>query len=217
MSDSSAQRDHMVACQIRPNQVSNERLLAALEEIPREVFVPNALKSVAYLDENLEIAPGRYLMEPRCLARLIEAADIQPDQLVLEIGSGTGYSTAVLGKMADAVVAIEENKELAAIAEQKLASLGIDNVAVLNAPHAEGYAQQGPYSVIFINGAVENLPATLLDQLGEGGKLLYVRIDNGVGHGHMVTRTGGNVGGIDLFDAQAKIVPGFEKTAQFVF
>ena len=146
------QRDAMVASQVRPSDVRDARVVAAMSAIPREAFVPTPFKGVAYVDEDIEIKPGRFLMEPRVLAKILAAAEIGPKDFVLEIGPATGYSTAVLADLADAVVALEEDQELAAMASATLEKLDVTNAAVINGPHRDGVARQAPFQIIFING-----------------------------------------------------------------
>lgn len=211
------QRLNMVASQIRPSNVRDQRVIAAMASIPRENFVPKAKKGVAYVDHDIEIKPGRYLMEPRVLAKLTDAAEIQDSDFVLEIGPGTGYSTAVLAALSEAVVALEEDPELTEKATAMLEKLGIDNVAVISGKHNEGVPSQAPYQVIFINGAVERVPEALLEQLEDGGRLACVMLENGVGHARLYTKFHGDVGSRRLFDANVEPLPGFKAEQEFVF
>ena len=147
-------RHHMVLSQLRPNRVTDDRVADAMDTVPREEFVPKELRGVAYLDEDLEVAPGRFVVEPRVFGRLLQEANIGPSDVVLDIGCGTGYSSAVLGHLAQAVVAIESDPELVARASEILARLECDNVAVVEGSLAEGNRKQGPYNVIHINGSI---------------------------------------------------------------
>lgn len=217
MNDQIEARQAMISGQLLPNKITDERVIEALTSVSRDSFVPKALKGVAYVDEDIEVAPGRFVMEPMVLAKLISAANIQKTDVVLEVGCATGYSTAVLSKLADAVVAVEEDEELSAKADRYLQDCGADNVAVVCCANSEGVIKQGPFPVIFINGGVEEIPQTLIDQLADGGRMVFVRVENGVGHGHMLTKNGETVDGRDLFDANVYILPGFNKEAQFVF
>ena len=182
-------RHHMVLSQLRPNQVTNDRVADAMDTIPREEFVPKELRSVAYLDEDLEVAPGRFVVEPRVFARLLQEADIRESDVVLDIGCGTGYSSAVLGHFAQAVVAIETDPELVAKATETLTRLECDNVAVVEGPLADGNKKQGPYNIIHINGSISEVPQSLLDQLAEDGRLICV-IGAGPGMATIYRRTG---------------------------
>jgi protein-L-isoaspartate(D-aspartate) O-methyltransferase len=207
----------MIDCQLRPNEVNDERIIDAITNVPRDAFVPKAKRSVAYVDEDLEIAPGRFLMEPRVFGRLLMAADVQQSDIVLDVGCATGYSTAVLAGLADAVVAVEEDEKLAASAEKKLAGLDVMNAAVVTCTMCNGVAKQGPFDVIFIEGAVEEIPAVLLKQLKEGGRLVCVKVEGGVGRAHMISKVDGKFEGQNLFDADVPAIPGFEKKRNFAF
>lgn len=217
MMDAAVSRAHMVASQILPNRVTDGRVIDAMGAVPREHFVPKALKGVAYLDEDLEIAAGRYLIEPMVLARLADAAEIGPDDAVLDVGCMTGYSSAVLACLGGAVVALEEDPVMAARASEKLAEIEADTVAVVEGQLTVGVPGQGPFDVIILCGAAEVLPDALVDQLADGGRLVYVRIEDGVGHGHLITKSDGIVGGRDLFDAGVNLLPGFQSKSAFEF
>ena len=217
MVQTASARTHMIDCQLRPNEVNDERIIAAINTVPREFYVPKAKRSIAYIDEDLEICHSRFLMEPMTFGRLLVAAAIQPHDLILDIGCASGYSAAVLAGLADAVVALEEDTELAGLAEKKLAEQDIMNVAVVNGKLASGVAKQGPYDVIMLEGAVETVPEGLIKQLKEGGRLVCVRLEGGVGRGHMIEMLDGNPVGHDLFDANIQPLPGFQKKHGFVF
>ncbi|MGF1607066.1 MAG: protein-L-isoaspartate O-methyltransferase [Rhodothalassiaceae bacterium] len=207
----------MIAGQLRPNRISDERLLKAFEAVPRERFVPATLRGVAYVDEDLPVASGRYLMEPMVLARLIMDANLEPHDSVLDIGCATGYSTALLAQLAESVVALEQDGELAATAQRKVADLGLTNVAVLEGKLAMGAPDQAPFDVILLNGCVERLPKDLLAQLSDGGRLVCVFLEHGVGRGRMVYRLGDIFSTRDLFDANVPPLPGFQKAPTFQF
>lgn len=210
-------RENMVESQVRPNDVTDRRLQQAMGAVPRELFVPKAMRSVAYMERDIEIAPGRYLIEARDFSKLIDALDVREDDLVLDIGCGTGYSSAILAAMAGAVVAVEQDHDLAKKAEELMTELGADNAAIVEGPHGEGNAKQGPYDVIFINGAVDAPPTGLFDQLKDGGRLGAIVIENGVGKARVYLKSGDVVGARRAFDAQAPVLPGFERTPGFVF
>lgn len=207
----------MISGQIKPNKVNDPRVLEAFETIPREVFVPTGLKEVAYVDGELEVAPGRFNLEPMVLARLVSAAKIEPDDVVLDVGCATGYSAAILSRLANVVVAIEQDPELVEQATENLANLEIENAAVIERPLCEGCLKQGPFNVILMAGGVEEIPEILTDQLAEGGRLVTVKVENGISRGHVVTKTGGKLSGRDIFDAHARILPGYEKARSFKF
>jgi protein-L-isoaspartate(D-aspartate) O-methyltransferase len=218
MVDYAVARRNMVESQIRPNKVTDPLLLAAFLELPREQFLPKAKRGVAYVDEDVELGEGRYLMEPMILARLLQSAEVKPTDIALDIGCGSGYSTAILARLCDTVVAVESSRKLVAEASAVLARLGIDNAAVIEGPLDRGYAKQAPYDVILFSGAVAEVPGVILDQLGEGGRLVAV-LDDGsrVRKGTIMTRLGGVVSGRPVFDAATPLLPGFDRKLGFVF
>ena len=181
--DFAAARANMVDSQLRTNKVKDARLLHAFETLPRELFLPEGQRSIAYVDEDLPVAPGRYLIEPMVLARLLQAADITTDDLVLEIGGASGYGSAVLSQLGATIVSLESDKDLAAAAAQAHGEVGIDNVLLVEGPLDQGYGKQAPYNVIFINGAVSEIPPAITDQLADGGRLVTV-VRAGAGAGH---------------------------------
>jgi len=217
VSDFATARSSMIDCQLRPNEVNDERIIEAIRAVPREKYVPKAKRSIAYVDEDIEVCDGRYLMEPVIFARLLVAADVKKGDLVLDIGCATGYSSAVLAGLADAVVALEEHEDLAAQAEKKLSEQDIMNVAVVKGTLVDGVAKQGAYDVIYIEGAVDEVPAKLIEQLKEGGRLVCVLLEGGVGRGHIIRMQDGMATAHNLFDANVEMLPGFEKEKSFVF
>ena len=217
MDESLSRREAMVNGQIRPNRVVDERVTAALLAVPREFFVPKSLRGVAYLDEDLAIAEGRYLMEPVAFARILQAARLEADDVVLDVGCASGYSSAILARLASTVVALEVDAGLAARANENLAALEIDNVAVVEGPLVDGYPAQGPYDVIFLGGSVGRLPETLTAQLADGGRLMVVERSGGMGKVLCYAKFEGVVSAIELFDAQVAPLPGFEAVSSFVF
>ncbi|SLN77257.1 protein-L-isoaspartate O-methyltransferase family protein [Oceanibacterium hippocampi] len=217
MSDEfAAARRAMIVSQVQPNKVTDERILDVLGRMPRERFVPKARQSVAYVDEDLEIAPGRILMEPMVFARLLQEAGVTDDDLVLALGVGTGYPAAVLGALAGAVVAIESDAGLAEKATERLSELEVSNATVVVAPLAEGYAADAPYNVIFINGSVETLPDALFDQLADGGRLVTVEGAH-AGAAVVYLRHGDQIDRRVLFDASVPVLPEFRREPAFTF
>jgi len=217
MTDYAAARRNMVLSQLEPNRVHDIRILEAMGSIPREVFAPKSLAGVAYIDEDLEIAPGRYLMEPMVLARLIEALAIEQGDLVLNVGCATGYAAAVLTQLAGTVVAVESDADLVTRAGDNLAKVDIDNVAVIEGPLAEGRADQGPFAAILIDGAVEQVPPALLAQLAPGGRLACVVQDGPTGKAMLFSENDGVLGHRPLFDASIPPLPGFARPDVFAF
>jgi len=215
MPDFAAQRLNMVEGQVRANDVTDRRIQAAMGQVQRERFVPGRLNSVAYMDRCLEVGPGRYLLDPRSFAKLLHLASIGGDERVLDVGCGSGYSSAVIAQIAAEVVALECNPELTEVARQFLGKHA--NVAVVNGPLAEGAPANAPFDVIVLNGAAEFIPAALFDQLSEGGRLVAIVSQGGRGLARLYVKSGGAVGERPAFDAQVPVLLGFEKAREFVF
>lgn len=221
--DFEKQREKMVDGQLRTTDVTDHRLLSAMFEVPREAFVPPAKKALAYIDEDLEIAPAegdapaRYLMQASPFGKLVQLAEVQPEDVVLDVGCGTGYSTAVLSELASSVIALECDEALYEKATATLNELEFDNVAVVHGPLVEGYPSEAPFDVIFVGGAVDAVPDALLEQLKDGGRLVAV-----VGHGNagvasLYLKEDGVISTRPAFNAAVKPLPGFEKEAVFEF
>jgi protein-L-isoaspartate(D-aspartate) O-methyltransferase len=217
--DFAAARRFMVDGQIRTNKVTDERLIEALVDLPRERFVPPALQARAYLDDDLPVGNGRFLMEPMVLARLVQSLHIQSGDRVLIVGAAAGYSAALLARLGASVTALESDGVLASAARDALSAGRID-ANVVTGPLKDGYAQGGPYAAILIEGAVGEVPANLLGQLKQQGKLATVLRDNNVISGRAVLVTRGEAGGAGtriLFDANTPLLPGFEPAPAFTF
>lgn len=212
-----AARHNMVESQLRTNKVTDAALLDAFDTIPRELFVPVPLRSVAYVDEDLPIGNGRHLIEPLVLARLIQLAEVRRTDTVLDLACGTGYSTAILSRLAASVVGVERDTGLGKLARETLASLGIENAAIIEGDPERGCARQGPFDVILINGMIEVLPPVLNDQLVEGGRIVAVERRDGVGRAVLRRRSDGVVAGRVAFEAAVPLLPGFAAPPQFVF
>lgn len=214
-------RIKMVENQLRANKVTDERLIAAMRALPRERFVPAARRGVAYADEDLSIADGRWLMEPMLFARLAQLAEIGPDDLVLDVGAGLGYGAAALARLASAVVALEEDAGLAAQAAEIVVGLddgGGDNIVVQTGPLAEGWPGQAPYDVIFLEGAVEEHPDALLEQLAENGRLVAMQAEpGGVQRGVVYLKRRGRSAKRAVFDGSTPVLPGFARKPAFAF
>ncbi|WP_298725377.1 protein-L-isoaspartate O-methyltransferase [uncultured Ferrovibrio sp.] len=212
-------RRQMVLSQLRPNKVIDEQVINAMEALPREQFVPQPYRGVAYMDEDVAVAPGRFLMEPMVLARLLQEAELQPQDIALVIGCATGYDVAVLAKIVNTAIGLEFDTALAQQASQTLQSLGLDNVAVVEGALKEGLAKQGPFNVILLAGAIPEISETLLNQLADGGRLIGVvrPPEAPIGQAVIVKRAGNLFPQRVLFDAGTRPLPGFERPAGFVF
>jgi protein-L-isoaspartate(D-aspartate) O-methyltransferase len=209
-------RLNMVESQVRPNKVTDPALLDALLAVPRERFVPESLRGIAYVDDDVPLGNGRYLMEPMVFARLLQFAEIAGGDSVLDIGCGLGYSTAVMARLARRIVAVEDDSALLPGARSLLA--GLANVTLVEAPLAGGCAQHAPYDVILLEGAVAAVPPAIAGQLGEGGRLLTVlHPEHGMGKAVLMTRRDGVLGRRVVFDAGTPLLPGFAPQPEFVF
>ncbi len=217
MADFTQRRTMMVDTQVRTNDVTKFPIIEAMLTIPREVFVPPARRDAAYIGENLAIGDGRYMLEPRTLAKMIEALDIQPSDLVLDVGCGLGYSSAVIARLAEAVVAIEEDAAMATQAQELLSTENIFNVAVLQAPLAGGCPKQAPFDVILVGGGVEQVPAELTAQLKEGGRIAALFNEGVLGSVRIGWMLDGQINWRFAFNATAPTLPGFEHTKGFSF
>lgn len=216
--DFATARRNMVESQIRTNRVTDRRIVAALGEIPREIFVGEDSIGIAYVDEALPLGGNRYLMEPMAFARLLQTAEIRDDDVVLDIGCATGYTSAVLARLAGTVVALEEDTGFAARAIELLTELKIDNVAVMEGPLPEGHAKQAPYNVILISGAVSEVPEGIIGQLADGGRLVCIETaGDSLGRGTVIRKFGESVDRRQIFDAGSPILPGFEASRAFSF
>lgn len=210
-------RQNMVESQIRTNKVTDPSVIGAFATLPRERFVPDRMRGIAYVDEDIELTRGRFLMEPMILARLIQIAEPKPEDIALDVGCGSGYASAALARICSAVVALDSDRGLLAQANALLDELKINNVVVAEGALTAGYAKQAPYNVILLNGAVERIPQALFDQLSEGGRLVTVRMDGGVGRGSLFLKSRGVVSHRTIFDAATPLLPGFRAEPHFVF
>jgi protein-L-isoaspartate(D-aspartate) O-methyltransferase len=209
MADFSARRVMMVDTQVRPSDVTKFPIIAAMLSVPREAYVPRALREAAYMGENVQLGAGRVLLEARTLAKLLDALDILPTELVLDIGCGLGYSTAVIAQLADAVMAVEEDTAHATEAQRTLSAEGVDNAAVVTGPLAAGSARHGPYDAIIVQGAVEAVPQAILDQIKDGGRIGCVFMDGALGEARIGRKAGGHMTWRAIFNATAPVLPGF--------
>lgn len=221
MSDFSTARLKMVDGQVRPSDVTDIRILDAMLAVPREAFVPESKRALAYLDLDLDVSEAgqakRFLIKPAVLAKMLQAAEIKSTDRVLVVGCATGYAAAVIAQFAGVVTATESDSTLAAKASGVLAQNGCGNVAVRTAAAADGDPSDGPYDVIVVNGATETAPERLFGQLQDGGRLVGVFATSQPQRATLVTRSHGDFGHRALFDAAAPVLPGMERVPAFVF
>jgi protein-L-isoaspartate(D-aspartate) O-methyltransferase len=215
MSNAKQARQSMVDGQVRVNDVTDRGIQAAMLAVERDLFVPKSSRASAYSDIDVQVAEGRYLMKPRDFAKILQALEVKPTDLVLDIGMGTGYSSAVLARLAETVVALEQDEELAGRAEKLFARVEADNVAVICGPFCAGLPDQGPFDVILVGSAVAETPAAWQKQLADGGRLGVIERNGAAGHVKIYKRSGGVIGSRVVFDAVTPFLPGFEPVRQF--
>jgi len=216
MTDYAARRTMMVDTQVRPSDVTKFPIINAMLSVAREAFVPRHLREAAYMGENLDLGGNRVVLEPRTLAKMLDALDIRQDELAMDIGSALGYSAAVIAHMAQAVVAVEEDADMVQEAQPLLAEQGADNVILHEGPLTAGAAEHGPFDVIMIEGAVEDLPKALTDQLKEGGRMACLFMEGTLGVVRVGYKIDGHMTWRFAFNASAPVLPGFEREAAFV-
>jgi protein-L-isoaspartate(D-aspartate) O-methyltransferase len=221
MSGFSTARQNMVDCQVRPSDVTDIRIIDAMLAVPREAFVPEKLRELAYLDLDLDVSEGgsakRFLIKAAVLAKMLQAADIGDNDSVLVAGSATGYAAAVVASFAGRVTATESDPAKTTEVEAILARLGLGKVTVRTAPAAEGAPGDGPYDVIVLDGATEITPDRLYQQLKEGGRLVGVFATTRPPRAVVVTRSHGDFGNRAIFDASVPVLRGLERVPAFVF
>jgi protein-L-isoaspartate(D-aspartate) O-methyltransferase len=215
MTDFSTRRMVMVDTQVRPSDVTKFPIIDAMLTVPREAYMPASLREAAYLGDNVDIGAGRVVLEARTLAKMLDALDIRPTDLVLDLGCGLGYSTAVIARIADTVVAVEDDEARAAEAQRTLGALGVDNAAVIHAPLAVGAAKHGPYDVITVQGAAEVVPDVILAQLKDGGRIGCLFMEGALGVARIGHKSAGGMTWRFAFNAAAPVLPGFAAARAF--
>ncbi|NIZ14408.1 protein-L-isoaspartate O-methyltransferase [Phaeobacter sp. HF9A] len=215
MTDFSDRRRMMVDTQIRPSDVTKYPIIEAMLAVPREQFVPDAQAEVAYADQSVPLGAGRVVPEPRTLAKMLDALDVCADELVLDVGSGLGYSTAVVARLAQMVIGVEEDEAMASEAQQLLSESNADNAIIHQGALSEGAAEHGPYDVILIEGGVEILPEGLIAQLKDGGRIAALFMTGALGEVKIGFKNGDRVSWRFDFNAGAPVLPGFAKAAEF--
>ncbi|MBY0350942.1 protein-L-isoaspartate O-methyltransferase [Tabrizicola sp.] len=215
MSEFATRRVMMVDTQVRPSDVTKFPIIEAMLTVPRETFVPDDKREAAYVGENLPLAPGRVVLEARTMAKLLDALDVQPTELVLDVGCGLGYSAAVIARLAETVVAVEEDETLAAEAQRLLSEAGVDNAVVVTGKLSGGVVKCAPYDVITIEGGVEQVPEAILAQLKDGGRIGAVFMDGAVGTARVGYKAEGGVSWRSVFNASAPVLAGFRAPRGF--
>ena len=216
MTDYKTRRKIMVDTQIRPSDVTKFPIIDAFLSVPREKFVPDGKREAAYIGENFEIGQSRIMLEPRTLAKLLDALDIQKDELVLDIGSGLGYSSAIISLMAEVVIAVEDDSSLVSEAEEILSEIGVDNVVVQIGKLEDGAPEHGPYDVIILQGGVGEIPGSILNQLKNGGRIGAIFIEEDLGTAKIGFKLNNKINWRYSFNAAAPILSGFSKQKDFV-
>ena len=216
MTDYQTRRKTMVDTQIRPSDVTKFPIIEAFLSVPREKFVPDGKREAAYIGENFKLGQSRVILEPRTLAKLLDALDIRNDELVLDIGPGLGYSSAVISPMAEVVIAVEDDSSMANEAEEILTEVGADNVVIQIGKLEDGAPEHGPYDVIILQGGVEKIPSSILKQLKNGGRVGAIFIEEGLGTAKIGFKLNDKINWRYSFNAAAPVLPGFFKQKDFV-
>jgi len=209
-------REQMVDCQIRTCDVTSPSVVSAFLTVPREEFLPAESRALAYCDSHLQTG-DRMLMSAAAMSKLLQAAEIEDSDVVLDIGCGSGYSAAVISRMCQFVVALESDRELAGIASDNLARLEYDNSVVVEGPLHDGYPTEGPFDVIFLGGSIEELPDGLLSQLKSGGRLVAVEGRGNAAVAKIWINHDGNISARPLHNCAIPPLAGFARKPGFVF
>lgn len=217
MTDSAQMREMMVDCQIRPSDVTKYPIIAAFLEVPREAFLPNALRDVAYAESCLDVGAGAFVLEPRAFAKLLDALFIEAGDSVLDIGAAQGFSTAILSRMSEFVVGVTQTAELAKEGQEAMAQLGYDNAVLIEGDLTGGAPKNAPFDVIIVQGSVETIPDSLVNQLAEHGRIGAFFHENGVCVARVGIKRDGTVYWTDRFEASAPILREFQKQDAFEF
>lgn len=217
MMDYAAARQAMVDRQVRPSDVTSYAIIGALLDVPREAFVPESLKPIAYFGEHLMLGDRRVLLDPWSFSKLLDIVEVRRDDLVLDLGCGLGYSAAVIARLAEAVIAVEEDETMAQSAEETLVGMGVDNAVVHAGPLAAGAPEHGPYDVVLVEGGIEEFPAAIVEQVKIGGRIGAIFSAGTYGQGRIGIRTNTGITWRRVFDSTAPILPGFERAKTFEF
>lgn len=215
MTDYAVRRRMMVDTQVRPSDVTEFPIIDAMLNVPRELYVPSDKEDVAYIGEHLELDDGRFLLDPRIFSKMLEALDLSSSDLVLDIGCGYGYSSAVIARIVEAVVAVEEDDMLHKYAAEVLTEQGVDNVVLRSGVLTDGAAEHGPYDVILLQGSVGVVPDKLIDQLKDGGRMACLFMEGAVGIVKLGSKRDGRMTWRFSFNATAPILPGFDAVETF--
>ena len=216
MFDFAAARETMLDCQIRTNDVTDHDIQAAFKTVPRECFVPKSKTALAYSDVHIDLGEGRYMLRPRDFAKMLDSVDIASTDIVLNIGCGRGYSVAVMSKLAETVVALEQSEEAVQRATELLGRCGTNNAAVVQGDYRAGAPEHGPFDVIFVGGSVACVPETWRDQLANNGRLIVAVNEGPISRVKVFKKTNDKIGERTVFDANIPTLLGFEHKQTFV-
>jgi protein-L-isoaspartate(D-aspartate) O-methyltransferase len=214
MTDFAARRRAMVDCQVRPSDVTKFPIIDAMLSVPREQYLPASASDIAYIGDHVALEPGRVALDPRVLAKMLDALDIKGDDMVLDIGPGYGYSTAVIAQIAEAVIAVEEDV-MASEAEANLNAQGVDNAFVISGDLVAGAAKHGPYDAVIFEGGIETVSPEIIAQVKIGGRVAAIKMDGPLGQVMIGINRGNHLDWRFAFNATAPVLPGFEEKRAF--